>query len=85
MSTTAKSQTPTLALQRCFSIKEVCEHVGLSRRTITGALATGDLEHYRVGSRLVIPESAVVKWLESQRITKNPVEHGRWLRKHFPK
>lgn len=47
-------------------------------------LGTGDLEHYRIGARAVIPETALVKWLESQRLTKNPMEHRRWMQEHFP-
>jgi hypothetical protein len=35
-------------------------------------LSRGDIEHYRIGSRAVIPESAAVAWLESQRISKSP-------------
>jgi excisionase family DNA binding protein len=70
MSTPAKTQTPTLP--RLFSIKQVCERTGLSRRTIVSALSSGDLEHYRVGSRAIIPETAIIAWLESKRIGKRP-------------
>jgi excisionase family DNA binding protein len=59
-------------LPRLFSIKQVTEHTGLSRRTIVGALSSGDLEHYRVGSRAIIPETAIIAWLESKRICKRP-------------
>jgi hypothetical protein len=42
------------------------------RTTVSQALSRGDLEHYRVGSRVVIPEPAVLSWLESHRISKRP-------------
>jgi len=70
MSASSKTQAPTLP--RLFSIKQVCEHTGLSRRTIVSALSSGDLEHYRVGSRAIIPETAIIAWLESKRICRRP-------------
>jgi excisionase family DNA binding protein len=79
------SNEPKPTLPKCMSIQQVAEHVGVSRRTIVRVLGTGDLEHYRIGARAVIPETAVVKWLESQRLTKNPMEHRRWMQKYFPK
>jgi excisionase family DNA binding protein len=64
--------TPPSTLPRLFSIKQVAEHTGLSRRTIVAALSSGDLEHYRVGSRAIIPETAIIAWLESKRIGRRP-------------
>lgn len=58
----------TNRLPKVFSIAELADHLRLSRRTITGALSSGTLDHYRVGSRALIPEPAVVAWLESQRV-----------------
>jgi excisionase family DNA binding protein len=55
-----------------FSIAELGARLGLSRRTITGALSSGELEHYRVGSRALIPEPAAVAWLEARRIGRRP-------------
>lgn len=82
----AKGPAPTPApkLPRCFSIKQLVDHLSLSRTTISRAISTGELEHYRIGSRAVIPETAVLKWLEARRVTRNPVEHRRWMQKHFP-
>lgn len=64
-------QEQTNKLPRVFSIAELAEHLRLSRRTITSALSSGVLDHYRVGSRALIPEPAVVSWLESQRVGRS--------------
>ena len=63
---TGQEQTNTLP--RVFAIAELAEHLRLSRRTIVSALSSGVLDHYRVGSRALIPEPAVIAWLESQRV-----------------
>ena len=63
---TGQEQTNTLP--RVFAIAELAQHLRLSRRTIVSALSSGVLDHYRVGSRALIPEPAVVAWLESQRV-----------------
>lgn len=55
-----------------FSIADLAAHLGLSRRTIVSALSSGELEHYRVGSRALIPEPSVVAWLEAKRIGRSP-------------
>ena len=62
----------TYSLPTCFSVAELCRRTGLGRTTVSQALSRGDLEHYRVGSRVVIPEPAVLSWLESHRISKRP-------------
>ncbi len=62
----------TYSLPNCFSVAELCRRTGLGRTTVSQALSRGDLEHYRVGSRVVIPEPAVLSWLESHRICKRP-------------
>ena len=62
-----KQNTPA-TLPRLFSIKQLAEHTGLGRTTISTALSSGHLEHYRMGSRAVIPESAVIDWLEAHRV-----------------
>jgi hypothetical protein len=46
--------------------------LGLSRRPSTAALSSGELEHYRVGSRALIPEPSAVAWLEARRIGRRP-------------
>jgi excisionase family DNA binding protein len=67
-----KPEQQTNRLPRVFSIAELGGWLGLSRRTITAALSSGDLEHYRVGSRVLIPEPAAVAWLEAKRIGRRP-------------
>jgi excisionase family DNA binding protein len=65
-----KSQDTNKAdtLPRCYSIEDLCERLSISRRTISRALAAGDLEHFRLGARVVVPEPAAVAWLERCRI-----------------
>ena len=55
-----------------FSIADLGARLGLSRRTITAALSSGELEHFRVGSRALIPEPSAVAWLEARRIGRRP-------------
>jgi excisionase family DNA binding protein len=59
-------------LPRVFSIAGLADHLGVSRRTIVRALSSGELEHYRVGARALIPEPAAAAWLESQRVCRRP-------------
>jgi excisionase family DNA binding protein len=55
-----------------LTISELMKRTRLGRTLISQALSRGELEHYRIGSRAVIPESAAVAWLESQRVGKRP-------------
>jgi excisionase family DNA binding protein len=57
----------------CYSVAEVCRRTGLGRTTVSQALSRGDLEHYRIGSRALIPAGAVVAWLERHRVARRPV------------
>lgn len=59
-------------LPRVFSIGGLAGQLGISRRTVCRALSAGDLEHYRVGARALIPEPAALAWLESQRVGRRP-------------
>ena len=69
MSNQAKETNKTRTdLPVCLSVLEVCRQTGLGRTTISQALSRGDLEHYRIGSRAVIPAEAVVAWLERHRV-----------------
>jgi excisionase family DNA binding protein len=56
----------------CYSVAEVCRRTGLGRTTVSQALSRGELEHYRIGSRALIPSGAVVAWLESHRVARRP-------------
>lgn len=64
------NQSAAATLPKLFSIQQVADVTGLSRRTVVTALSRGDLDHYRMGSRAVIPEPAVVAWLEANRVGK---------------
>lgn len=57
---------------RFFTVAELAAHLRVSRRTIERSLWSGDLEHYRIGGRIIIHEAAVLSWLENKRITKQP-------------
>ena len=75
------AQNTPANLPRLFSIQQVAEHTGLSRRTVVRALSDGDLEHYRMGARAVIPETAIIAWLEANRVgrsrlTRKPTMRG---------
>lgn len=72
MATQEANKAAPAGLPVVFSIAELGARLGLSRRTITAALSSGELEHYRVGSRALIPEPAVVAWLEARRIGRRP-------------
>jgi excisionase family DNA binding protein len=65
-------ETNTAELPKCYSVAQLCERTGLSRATVSRALNCGDLEHYRMGSRVLIPELAAVAWLERHRIGRLP-------------
>ena len=68
----SKAEQPAARVEQCLTISELMKRTRLGRTIISQALSRGDIEHYRIGSRAVIPESAAVAWLESQRISKNP-------------
>lgn len=72
MSNQGEQTNKPAALPRVFSIGSLADHLGLSRRTVCRALSSGELEHYRVGARALIPEPAALAWLESQRVGRRP-------------
>lgn len=76
--------TPPATLPKLFSIKQVAEHTGLSRRTIVRALSDGDLEHYRMGARAVIPETAIIAWLEANRVGRSKLSRKPSMRGVLP-
>ena len=65
MSTRAEQ---TNKVPRCFTVDQLAEQINVSRRTVERAVWSGELEHYRLGARIVIPETAASLWLESHRI-----------------
>jgi excisionase family DNA binding protein len=72
MSNPKEQTNKGLELPVCYNVGEVCQRTGLSRATVSRALSSGDLEHYRIGSRAVIPAAAVVAWLERHRVARRP-------------
>jgi excisionase family DNA binding protein len=79
MTTDRKPASPPVSVPRCLTIKQLGERTSLSRRTISRALCSGDLEHYRIGSRVLISETAIVAWMDSCRIGKVPSIRSRTL------
>ena len=59
-------------LPQCYSVAQLCDRTGLSRATVSRALSRGELEHYRIGSRAVIPAPAVMLWLERNKVGRRP-------------
>ncbi len=57
------SITPPLA----YSIQDVTEQLGLSRAYVNKLIATGELKARKAGRRVLIPRSALVDWLETDR------------------
>lgn len=58
---------------RFFTVAELAEHLRLSRRTVERAIWAGDLEHYRLGARIIINETAVNTWLGAHRVGKSRI------------
>ncbi len=55
-------------LPQCFTVAELAGRLSVSRRTVERALWSGELEHYRLGARIVIAEPAAFSWLNARRI-----------------
>ena len=53
---------------RLYSIKQVADMSGLSRRTIDWLLAEGDLRSVHVGRRRMIPREAYEEWLAALKL-----------------
>ena len=68
----SSSEQPAASNGRFFSIAELAQHLRLSRRTVERSVWSGALEHYRIGARIIMHESAALAWLESHRITRRP-------------
>lgn len=72
MSTRPGQPADPATVPQCLSIKQLMQRTGLGRTLISQALSRGDLEHFRVGGRALIPAAAAAAWLETHRITKRP-------------
>jgi len=53
-------------LPKSLSAKEVAERLGVSVQAIRKAIALGELQSFRLGRAVRIPEAAAVEWLESK-------------------
>lgn len=58
----------TDSLPRLLTVSEAARWLRVSRRTVERSLWAGEMEHYRIGSRIVIPESSARIFLESRKI-----------------
>jgi excisionase family DNA binding protein len=57
----------TIIPRLAYSIKDVTEQLGLSRAYVNKLIATGELKARKAGRRVLIPRSALVDWLETDR------------------
>lgn len=50
---------------KLLNVADVCEATKLGRTTISNEIRTGRLRSIKVGSRRLVPEPALVTWIES--------------------
>jgi len=53
-----------------FSVQEAAASIGVSSRTVHDLIRRGDLAHYRVGQRVLIPATALRQFIESRTQTQ---------------
>ena len=58
-----KNQTIT---PLAFSVSQVATMLALSSRTVHSLIHSGDLPHFRVGVRVLVPESALREFIENR-------------------
>ncbi len=61
MATTLATLQPTVR-RSALSIEEAAYTLGVSQMTIRRAIKLGDLEHRRLGDRVLIPVGALEEW-----------------------
>ena len=52
-----------LLREGCMSVREFCRETGLSKSTVYGHMASGDLPFIKIGRRRLIPRVAGRRWL----------------------
>jgi excisionase family DNA binding protein len=67
-----QTNKPSALLPQCFTVAELAGRLSVSRRTVERALWSGELEHYRLGARIIIAEPAAFSWLNARRIGRTP-------------
>lgn len=58
----------TDGLPRVMTVSEAARWLRVSRRTVERALWSGEMGHYRIGVRIVIPESSLASYLEARKV-----------------
>jgi len=62
---TAKSKSTEDRSSSAYpNVKALAHDLGLSERSTREAIRRGDIPHIRIGRRVVLPRSAIQKWLE---------------------
>jgi excisionase family DNA binding protein len=54
---------------RLHSIESVMDRLGVGRSTVFAAIASGQLRSVKVGRRRLVPESAIVEFIEKLETT----------------
>lgn len=53
----------------CYKVEDLCGLLGISRPTAYELAHRNDFPTIRIGRRLLIPKTALEKWLERQTLT----------------
>jgi excisionase family DNA binding protein len=56
-------------LPRLLNIESVMDQLGVGRSTVFALLASGQLRSLKVGRRRLVPESAIVQFIDSLQFT----------------
>lgn len=63
-----ENQPDAARVPECYTVAQLCRRLNLGRTTVSHALNRGDLEHFRIGARVLVPAPAVVAWLDRHRV-----------------
>jgi len=62
-------RTPEPAVARLHQIESAMDRLGVGRSTVYELLASGQLRSVKVGRRRLVPESAIVAFIENLEMT----------------
>ncbi len=55
-----------------FTVRELAEYLRVCENTVRSRLARGEIEHYRIGNQIRIPQRSVDQYLESIKRGNEP-------------
>ena len=61
-----QGRTPDVSQDRLLKVSEVTERLGLSRSTVMGLLARGDIESLTIGRARRVRSSRLEAWIETR-------------------